>query len=218
MSGTLLFLHSFPINQNNLVSACTTERCWNRSSNAFGNDSRRLTQCARRSRPQAKLTGWPDPAKTEKPQACPGVRFSGPPPLSVRELLEIVKGESKDERVNEILRALLGWQNDPDTGAWDNSLVPDEWAADYPAEPPDFIGNADDYSPVTDRPVKKAVQKLTRSIPSEHKQISREVLAPMGFTGWKVNELTPNRTRRATAVNWILYYMRVHFPDHEMFN
>ena len=28
----------------------------------------------------------------------------------------------------------------------------------------------------------------------------------MGFKGFKLNELTPNKTRRAQAVNWLLYY------------
>ena len=43
---------------------------------------------------------------------------------------------------------------------------------------------------------------LTRSIPKEHKQGLKNVL---DFKGYKINELYPRRTRRATAVNWLIY-------------
>lgn len=57
---------------------------------------------------------------------------------------------------------------------------------------PDFIGS---------RP---AIVKLTRSIPPAHKQLLKEQL---GFAGYEIKELNPRRTRRATAVNWLLSYM-----------
>ena len=44
---------------------------------------------------------------------------------------------------------------------------------------------------------------LTRSIPSEHKQGLKEFL---NFRGYKINELYPRRTIRATAVNWLIYW------------
>ena len=44
---------------------------------------------------------------------------------------------------------------------------------------------------------------LTRSIPKEHKQGLKNFL---NFKGYKINELYPRRTRRATAVNWLLYW------------
>lgn len=187
----------------------------NRSAQSRADVARQSFRRARHGHPVAALTSWPDPVHPDPSQSLPGVHFPVAPPLTGKELIEIVRGEGPDDTVNEIVRTLLGWRQDPDTGAWDNSLVPAEWTKDYPDAPPDFIGKADDYSPETDRPVKNAVQKLTRSIPADYKQISREILPHMGFTGWKVNELTPNRTRRATAVNWILYYMRVHFPEHK---
>jgi hypothetical protein len=160
------------------------------------------------------LQGWPEVSSRELSDELPGVHFSQVPPVSIETLLQIVRGETSDDLVNDILRRLLGWVLDPDRGAWDDSKVPPEWKNDYPGGPPDFIGRADDYTPERDRSIKKAVQKLTRSIPSEHKQIMRAVLGPKGFTGWKINELTPNRTRRSTAVNWILYYIAVHYPEH----
>ena len=44
---------------------------------------------------------------------------------------------------------------------------------------------------------------LTRSIPKEHKQGLKYFL---NFKGYKINELYPRRTRRATAVNWLIYW------------
>jgi len=44
---------------------------------------------------------------------------------------------------------------------------------------------------------------LTRSIPKEYKQGLKNFL---NFKGYKINELYPRRTRRATAVNWLIYW------------
>ena len=44
---------------------------------------------------------------------------------------------------------------------------------------------------------------LTRSIPKEYKQGLKKIL---NFQGYKINELYPRRTRRATAVNWLIYW------------
>jgi len=44
---------------------------------------------------------------------------------------------------------------------------------------------------------------LTRSIPKEYKQGLKNYL---NFKGYKINELYPRRTRRATAVNWLIYW------------
>jgi hypothetical protein len=45
---------------------------------------------------------------------------------------------------------------------------------------------------------------LTRSIAKEHKQLLKQQL---GFAGYKIGELYPRRTRRATAVNWLLAHL-----------
>jgi hypothetical protein len=47
--------------------------------------------------------------------------------------------------------------------------------------------------------------KLTRSIPPENKQLLKEKLH---FEGYKVAELVPRKTRRATMANWLLNYMQ----------
>ena len=44
---------------------------------------------------------------------------------------------------------------------------------------------------------------LTRSIPKNHKQGLKNFL---NFKGYKIDELYPRRTRRATAVNWLIYW------------
>ena len=54
---------------------------------------------------------------------------------------------------------------------------------------------------ISERP---AAVHLTRSIPKEHKQNLKEIL---NFKGYKINELYPRRTRRAIAVNWLLFWI-----------
>ena len=44
---------------------------------------------------------------------------------------------------------------------------------------------------------------LTRSIPNDHKQDLKKIL---DFKGYKIKELYPRRTRRATAVNWLIFW------------
>jgi Domain of unknown function (DUF1823) len=113
------------------------------------------------------------------------------PPLSVETYWAILTGEMADDRVNRLLWHCLGYVPTA-AGQWDISSVPPDWAEQYP-QPPDFLGS---------RP---ATVKLTRSIPTEDKQLLKEQL---GFKGYTVDELTPNRTRRATAVSWLLSYSR----------
>ena len=44
---------------------------------------------------------------------------------------------------------------------------------------------------------------LTRSIPKNHKQGLKKVL---NFKGYQIHELYPRITRRATAVNWLIFW------------
>lgn len=123
--------------------------------------------------------------------------------LTSDELMGMVHGEVPEARINEVVRNLLGWRGD-DSSGWDASAVPQAWSEKYGENPPDFIGDPNDYSPAKDRPVKMAMQKLTRDITDPYKRGLKE----FGFKGYKIHELTPNKTRRATAVNWILYYLK----------
>jgi Domain of unknown function (DUF1823) len=114
------------------------------------------------------------------------------PPLTTETLWAILHGEIPDETVNQLLWDCLGYRYNAEMSQWDASAVDPDWSSAYP-DPPDFIGN---------RP---PTVKLTRSIPAEDKQLLKEQL---GFKGYQVGELNPTLTRRATAVSWLLSYMK----------
>jgi hypothetical protein len=54
---------------------------------------------------------------------------------------------------------------------------------------------------IAERPASVA---LTRSVPAAHKQRLKRQL---GFAGYRIGALYPRRTRRATAVNWLLAHL-----------
>ncbi len=114
------------------------------------------------------------------------------PPFTPETLWGILNDDIDDGTVNRLLWHALGYRWDAMASQWDGAGVAPEWLAEYP-DPPDFIGS------------RAATVKLTRSIPKEHKQLLKEVL---GFEGYRVGELTPRKTRRATAVNWLLGWMQ----------
>jgi Domain of unknown function (DUF1823) len=113
------------------------------------------------------------------------------PALNEATLWGIIRDDIDDAIANQLVWHCLGYRQDSD-GVWQTDGVDPVWRSDYP-EPPDFIEN---------RP---PTVKLTRSIPAEHKQLLKEQL---GFEGYKLNELIPRKTRRATLVNWLLSYMK----------
>lgn len=114
------------------------------------------------------------------------------PPLNTETIWSIINEELEDDVVNQLVWYYLGYRQNPETHQWDVTAVDSSWKSDYP-EPPNFIES---------RP---ATVKLTRSIPPENKQLLKEDL---GFKGYKINELNPRRTRRATAANWLLSIMK----------
>ena len=114
-----------------------------------------------------------------------------PFPLS-RVLLEAVLADRTSDRfVCELIWPRLGygpdgaghWVAGPDTA--------EAWGQSFPLAP-QFIA---------ERPASVA---LTRSIAKPHKQLLKEQL---GFAGYRIGELYPRRTRRATAVNWLLAHL-----------
>ena len=115
------------------------------------------------------------------------------PTLDTDTIWAILRDELADETANQLVWRCLGYRYDPTTQQWDSSHALTDWQAAYP-EPPDFIAS---------RP---ATVKLTRSIPPDHKQLLKEQL---GFAGYKVGELVPRLTRRATIANWLLSYLRL---------
>ncbi len=114
------------------------------------------------------------------------------PPLNTDTIWAILKEEIDDKTVNKLVWHCLGYRYDIAVSQWDITGVSQEWQEAYP-EPPNFIEN---------RP---PTVKLTRSIPKENKQLLKEQL---GFKGYKIGEFGPRQTRRATAANWLLSYMK----------
>ena len=113
------------------------------------------------------------------------------PPLNTETIWAILNEDIDDTTVNQLVWHCLGYRYDESTQQWDTSQVPEDWREEYP-EPPDFIA----HRPPT--------VKLTRSIPSENKQLLKENL---GFKGYQIGEFGPRQPRRATAANWLLSYM-----------
>ena len=112
-------------------------------------------------------------------------------PLS-RALLEAVLADRVSDRfVCELIWPRLGYAPDG-SGTWSaGPATSAAWREPFPIEP-QFIA---------ERPPSVA---LTRSIPKQHKQLLKEQL---GFAGYRIGELYPRRTRRATAVNWLLAHL-----------
>ena len=112
-------------------------------------------------------------------------------PLS-RTLLEAVLADRTSDRfVCELLWQRLGYVPDA-VGVWRaGPATPEPWCQAFPMEP-QFIA---------ERPASVA---LTRSTPKPYKQLLKEQL---GFAGYRIGELYPRCTRRATAVNWLLAHL-----------
>ncbi|KAG5177051.1 hypothetical protein JKP88DRAFT_189458 [Tribonema minus] len=132
----------------------------------------------------------------------------GPPTteeLTSENLIKIICERSSDEETNWLAWKCLGYRCSAATGEWTADEVFPGWKSKYP-QPPDLIGVTRVYSKEVDGPTMKANQALVRAIPLEHKQSLKTHMTPLGFTGFKLDELTPNRTRRAQVLNFILYY------------
>ncbi|MFZ0406869.1 MAG: DUF1823 family protein [Cyanobium sp.] len=114
-----------------------------------------------------------------------------PFPLS-RALLEAVLADRTSDRfVCELIWPRLGYEPDG-CGRWSAGPATEaSWRESFPIAP----------QVIAERPASVA---LTRSIGREHKQLLKQQL---GFAGYSIAELYPRRTRRATAVNWLLAHL-----------
>lgn len=135
--------------------------------------------------------------------------------LSDDNVLKIVKVECTDLEVNTLVWKCLGYRfegqdREGGGGDWVASKVFPKWKERYPA-PPDFIGMKRIYSKEVDQPSLRSNQALVRSVPVEHKQNLKKFMKPLGWSGYKYAELTPNKTRRAQCANWLLYYREALF-------
>jgi len=115
-----------------------------------------------------------------------------PFPLS-RALLEAVLADRLSDRfVSELIWCRLGYVPDSEGDGWRAGPgTPPAWRESFLRAP----------EVIAERPASVA---LTRSIPKASKQLLKEQL---GFAGYRIGELFPRRTRRATAVNWLLAHL-----------
>lgn len=116
-----------------------------------------------------------------------------PTTLSRSLFQQILDDRCSDRAVCELVWERLGYELSSQgdlTWVAGHSLSA-EWRTAFP-EPPQIIA---------ERP---ASVRLTRSIAKQHKQLLKQQL---GFAGYRIGELYPRRTRRATAVSWLLAWL-----------
>ena len=123
-------------------------------------------------------------------------------PISKSLLMEILADRITDCFVTRLVWERLGYQSaEFSKKVWvAGKKTPKEWVVTFP-EAPAVIAE------------RKAAVQLTRSIPKEYKQLLKQEL---NFSGYRIGELYPRRTRRATAVNWLLAFLAIHgelLPD-----
>ena len=112
-------------------------------------------------------------------------------PISRKLLFLILEDKVSDVFVCELVWERLFYTKEKIIHGWISSeLTPAYWSEKF-VKAPQIISE------------RIASVHLTRSIPKEHKQGLKNFL---NFKGYQINELYPRRTRRATAVNWLIYW------------
>ena len=112
-------------------------------------------------------------------------------PISRKLLFLILEDKVSDVFVCELVWERLFYTKEINANDWISSeLTPAYWSEKF-LKAPQIIST------------RMASVHLTRSIPKEHKQGLKNFL---NFKGYQINELYPRRTRRATAVNWLIYW------------
>ena len=110
-------------------------------------------------------------------------------PISKDLLFLVLEDKVSDVFVCELVWERLFYTREKNMNDWISSeLTPPYWSEKF-VKAPQIIAE------------RIASVHLTRSIPKEHKQGLKNFL---NFKGYKINELYPRRTRRATAVNWLI--------------
>ena len=112
-------------------------------------------------------------------------------PICKKLLLLVLEDRVSDVFVCELIWERLFYTFELSLNGWVSSkLTPTYWSEKF-VKAPQIISE------------RIASVHLTRSIPKEHKQGLKDFL---NFKGYKINELYPRRTRRATAVNWLIFW------------
>ena len=112
-------------------------------------------------------------------------------PICKELLFLVLEDKVSDVFVCELVWERLFYTRESPFNHWvSSSLTPTYWSEKF-VKAPQIISE------------RIASVHLTRSIPKEHKQGLKNFL---NFKGYKINELYPRRTRRATAVNWLIYW------------
>lgn len=112
-------------------------------------------------------------------------------PLSKKILFSILNDQVTDVFVCELIWERLFYIKETSTKDWVSSkYTPSYWSEKY-NKAPQIISE------------RVASIHLTRSIPKDDKQGLKKIL---NFEGYKINELYPRRTRRAIAVNWLIFW------------
>ena len=121
-----------------------------------------------------------------------------------RQILSLIlKDKVSDIFVCELVWERLFYIKQSSIDEWiSSSLTPSYWSEKF-SKAPQIISE------------RSAAVHLTRSIPKDHKQNLKNIL---NFKGYKINELYPRRTRRSTAVNWLIFWgieSKYKLKDHE---
>ena len=112
-------------------------------------------------------------------------------PISKKLLFLVLEDRVSDVFVCELVWERLFYNKELSINDWaSRALTPSYWSEKFKNAP----------QIISERP---ASVHLTRSIPKDYKQVLKNFL---NFKGYKINELYPRRTRRATAVNWLIYW------------
>ena len=112
-------------------------------------------------------------------------------PICKKLLLFVLEDKVSDLFVCELVWERLFYTKETTLNNWVSSaLTPTSWSDKF-VEAPQIISE------------RIASVHLTRSIPKDYKQGLKNFL---NFKGYKIKELYPRRTRRATAVNWLIYW------------
>ena len=111
-------------------------------------------------------------------------------PLSRKLLNEILADHITDRFVSKLIWERLDYKKkyDDQDVFYAGKCTPVYWSEKFTHAPEVIVKRS-------------ASVHLTRSIPKEYKQSLKKYL---NFAGYKIGELYPRRTRRATAVNWLI--------------